>query len=415
VCWEFGVQLGWAYRVPELLRVAERGLDVASEGEGRARMLVLKAVGLAEGGHFEEARPCLDEAARLAGVRDEGRLTGDVALAEMWFYYFSMRLPDSLEPGRRAAASLREAGSLWGLADALVFVNSALIYCGHFREFDEIHGELEALADRIGHTAGAAANRRSVFVKVAAQTADLVALDALAQVLERTAHEIGNPGWLSFAACLRGIVRYWRGDWVLAVADLEEGVRLAMRAHYYGLQHGFLCMVLAHLGRDDQARAVVDEMGEVLPRPGRASTIGGWSLVSLAAEGMALLGDGERSRRLYPLVVEALSTGTLLRHYDGALMERTAGMAAAAAGLCDRAETHFEEALSQAERLPHLMERPCVRHLYAHFLVRRGGRGDGDRARVLIDEALSEYRRIGMPRHVAMAETLRQRLERVPT
>jgi class 3 adenylate cyclase len=415
VCWEFGVQLGWAYRVPELLRVAGRGLSVAEDGEGRARMLVLEAVGLAEGGRFEEARPCLEEAGRLAGVRGEGRLMGDVGLAEMWFYYFSMRLPASLEPGRRAAASLREAGVLWGLADALVFVNSALIYCGNFQEFDESHGELEALADRIGHTAGSAANRRSVFVKTAAQTADLVSLDALAQVLEQTAREIGNPGWLSFAANLRGIVRYWRGDWVRAVADLEEGVRLAMRAHYYGLQHGFLCLVLSLLGRGDQARAVLDEVEDALPRPGRTSTIGGWGLVSLGAEGMALLGDAGRARRLYPLVVEALATGTLLRHYDGALMQRTAGMAAAAAGRCDRAEAHFEEALLQAERLPHLMERPQVRHLYARFLARRDGGGDRDRARLLLDEALAEYRRIGMSRHVAMAEALRQSLERVAT
>jgi class 3 adenylate cyclase/tetratricopeptide (TPR) repeat protein len=406
VCWELGLQLGWAYRVPELLRVAERGIDVVGEGEGRVRMLVLKAIGLAEGGRFEEARPYLDEARRLARGHGQRRLLADVSLAEMWFFYFSMRFEASIEPGRLATEVFREAGALWNLADGLVFVNGALIYCGRFQEFDEVHGELEALADHVGHTAAAAANRRSVFVKMAAQSADLVALDALAEVQERTAREIGNPGWLSYASSLRGILRFWRGDWLRSVTDLEEGVRLAMRAHYFGLQHGFLIMVLSLLGRGDQAGALLDEMREVMPRPGRASTIGGWSLVSLAAEGMGALGDADRARQIYPLVTEALATGTVLRHFDGALLERTAAMAAAAAGLDEQAEEHFEEALRQAEHLPHLMERPQVRHFYAGFLLRRGGRGDVERGRTLLDEALAEYHRIGMPRHAMLARGL---------
>jgi hypothetical protein len=130
----------------------------------------------------------------------------------------------------------------------------------------------------------------------------------------------------------------------------------------------------------------------------------------MAAEAMALVGDAERARTPYPVVLESLATGTLIRHFDGALIERAAAMAAATAHLPHRAEEHFETALRQAEELPHVIERPQVRHWYARFLMDRGGAADGDRARALLDEAVDGNRAIGMPRHEAMARELLARL-----
>jgi hypothetical protein len=134
--------------------------------------------------------------------------------------------------------------------------------------------------------------------------------------------------------------------------------------------------------------------------------MGAWCLASLAAEGVGVLGDVERARLLHPLVAEDLARGTVIRQYDGALLQRAAAMAAAAAALPDRAEEHFETALRQAQELPHLMERPAVRHFYARFLVDRGGTGDLARARYLLEEAVTGYRHIGMPRHETMAQQL---------
>jgi hypothetical protein len=127
---------------------------------------------------------------------------------------------------------------------------------------------------------------------------------------------------------------------------------------------------------------------------------------------MGLLMDSDRASHLYPLVLEAQATGTVMGFYGGSLIQRVAGMAAAAAGIHEQAERHFEQALRQAQELPHLMERPAVRHFYARFLLDRGGSGDLERARSLVAEAIAEYRRIGMPRHVAMAEELLQRADR---
>ena len=76
------------------------------------------------------------------------------------------------------------------------------------------------------------------------------------------------------------------------------------------------------------------------------------------------------------------------------------------ASACEKAEDHVERALLQAEGLPHLLERPHVRHFYARFLIGRGGRGDGERAVARLDEAISLYRDMGIQRYEgAMAGT----------
>lgn len=159
------------------------------------------------------------------------------------------------------------------------------------------------------------------------------------------------------------------------------------------------------------ALAILYDVHEMLPTPGRPSSIGPWTLATLAAEAVGLVHDTEAARVLHPLVVEALATGTRMRQYDGRLIETAAGMVAASAGLADEAEEHFEAALHEADELPHLMERPHVRHFFGRFLVERSGGADEERGRVLLQEAVAGYRSIGMPRHEAMAKALLARLE----
>jgi hypothetical protein len=83
-----------------------------------------------------------------------------------------------------------------------------------------------------------------------------------------------------------------------------------------------------------------------------------------------------------------------------------AGMAAAAGGLWDKAEEHYQTALRQAHELPHRLPQPEVRRWYARMLIDRDGPGDRDKARELPTEAIAMYRRIGMPKHIEMAEAL---------
>jgi tetratricopeptide (TPR) repeat protein len=410
LCWDFCNQLAWVYKPEEATAVARRGLAAVGSGAGRHRALLLAAsvLGLSEAGRFEEATTALEEATTLAAREVDASLVAVVAMMEMFHRYTTMQFPLALEPGRRAVERLREAGSPWDLATAMSLLDIPVVYLGHFRESDELHADFGPLADRIGHWGAALFGRRNVFAKTAARSADLGELDATAHAQLQVARETENLGWLAHSHTLCGIVEFWRGDWDTARMYMEEGARLgrpAVTAHWFGMHVGFLFMLLTHLGRRDQAFALLDEVGHALPVTGRSSSIGSWNLAALVGEGVAVLGDAERARTLYPLVTEALATGTLMRQFDGALLERVAGMVAATAGLREEAEGHFETALRQSEALPHLLERPHVSHHYGRFLMDRRG-GDRARARTLLREALDGYRRIGMPRHAAMAEEL---------
>jgi len=202
---------------------------------------------------------------------------------------------------------------------------------------------------------------------------------------------------------MKGITELWRGEWPRAKVALAEGARLALPGFWFGPQHGFVFLLLALSGERDEAYALLDEVKDALPSPGTVNTLGSWNLGVLVAEGVGVLGDVERARTFHPVVEQALATGTIMRQYDGGLLQRSAGVVAAAAGLRERAEEHYETALRQAEQLPHLMERPHVRHSYARFLIARGGHEDRARAGALLSEAVAGYRAIGMPRHQAMA------------
>jgi len=81
-------------------------------------------------------------------------------------------------------------------------------------------------------------------------------------------------------------------------------------------------------------------------------------------------------------------------------------MAAAAGGQWEKAEERYQTALRQAHEIPVVIQQPEVRRWYARMLIDRDGPGDREKARELLTEALAMYRRIGMPKHVEMAEAL---------
>jgi hypothetical protein len=142
-----------------------------------------------------------------------------------------------------------------------------------------------------------------------------------------------------------------------------------------------------------------------LPRAGRPNTWGAWSMLFSAVETLVVLGEMADAAKLYPLVLEGMKTGTILR-IDLRLLDTVAGIAAGASGRWPEAEQHFQTALRRCDELPHVIEAPEARRWYAWMLLQRNGPGDREKARTLITEAIEMYRRIGMPRHVDMAEAL---------
>ena len=406
LCWDFAFQLVWANRFSEAQAVAERGLSISGDRRSsRARLLGMRALGLGEAGRFDEATAVIAEARRIADSLPDDRLGAEVSLCETVHHYLFMQLPQLMEAGRRAAAGLRREAVPWHVADALTFLDVAYVFQGHLAESDALHVELEPLAHEVGHLGAQVIARRNRFPKLAAQRADLSELEALSVTQADAVHTMGDH-WVAYAHTQRGVLHVWQGDWTRARAEMEAGVRLAFPGFWYGIHHGFLFLLLAMSGDRTGALAVLDGVAEALPTPRTGNGIGAWSLASLAAEGVGVLGEAERADPLYRLVAEDLANGTVLRQYDGALLHRAAGMAAATAGLLEEAEEHFSTALRLADEMPHMMERPQVKYWYGRFLGERGTPDDLSRAHLLLDDAVTEYASIGMERHRAMSEQL---------
>ena len=130
--------------------------------------------------------------------------------------------------------------------------------------------------------------------------------------------------------------------------------------------------------------------------------IGEWTAMLHVGEALVLLGQEDEAAGFYPDFVRAIERNLFSSLWSNGLVEKLAGMTAACACEWDRAERHFENALEQAERLPHRIDQPETRRWYAWMLRKRGRRGEDSRASELESEALELYQELGMTRHVAM-------------
>jgi DNA-binding CsgD family transcriptional regulator len=207
-----------------------------------------------------------------------------------------------------------------------------------------------------------------------------------------------------------GLVEFLRGDWDAAVAHMKEGTRQEPPTLHAlnGLEWGPFFQTLAYRGERTEALAVLDRKRAELPRAGQPNGYGSWHLLLWVTEGLYVLGERGRAAALYRLVSELAATGVVLQLFQGRLVERVAGIAAAAGERWEVAEAHFLTALRQAEELPHRLEQAETRRFYAHMLLERGAPGDGELAGRLLADAIEEYRRIGMPRHEELARALAQ-------
>ena len=130
--------------------------------------------------------------------------------------------------------------------------------------------------------------------------------------------------------------------------------------------------------------------------------VGLWELLVNVVEGLAVVDRQRETAELYQTVVRGIEKGRAISwHFR--LWQMVAGIAAAGGEQWDAAQEHFETALREAQELPHLIARPEIRRWYARMLLDRDQPGDRDKARTLLGEAIEQYERIGMPKHVEMA------------
>jgi DNA-binding SARP family transcriptional activator/tetratricopeptide (TPR) repeat protein len=168
----------------------------------------------------------------------------------------------------------------------------------------------------------------------------------------------------------------------------------------------FRCVVAdleLELGHEQEARTAVEAVLEHdLSREYRDAE---WVFsMALLADPTASVADATAIARLYALLLPYAHIYAMapVEASVGAVA-RALGVLAGALGRHDDAERHFEAAIDIERRM---RARPWLAHAQHDFAAMLVARGDPDRARPHLDEALQTYRELGMESWAARASTL---------
>ena len=381
--------------------VAKRGLALVGDRDlgTRCRMLALYArfASLA-GDPYQDTHGALTEAEELARGLDRPDLTAELLTARARFHWSYMQFPEAVETGRRGIAMRRERREHYEQVEVGWHAWFSALGAGRLSEASEGFAEIERQAPKVGNPAAhwvALLGREFHHMVTSGALEDRRWTRLIAWTEEN------SPAFLFVVHGWRGMQRFYAGDWSAATQDFEAGVRLDNPSFVDGWISTAGLVPAACAGKDLRAtlqaeRVRVLQMGDENPE-------GMWERLTNVIEAFAASGAVAATADLYGLAATALAKGVVISFSNFRLWQMTAGIAAAGGRNWDVAQDHFEAALRQAHELPHVIAQPEVRRWYARMLLDRDEAGDRDKARMLLGEAVEQYERIGMPRHLEMA------------
>jgi hypothetical protein len=412
-CLVAAYSVAWASRWIEAKELARRGLEALGNrvSADRVRLLAMSAafyMGSAGHGavHCDQSMDCFADALALAEQVGDPELLGYVLVWKAITHVFYAEYEDSVETGLRGAEMMRTAGELWHLSVVLGYVSQSLVCLGRFDHARKVVREVLPLAERLGNHPALLHCRRAEGMVDYFETGDLNALETLAGADIELCERAGLA-WSSHGRTWLALAEFLRGNWETALLHAPTPDSLATSSQFSATEWAPHFEYRAYAGHRDEALAMLEARRAELPRLGEPNGYGRWIMLLSVVEGLIVLGEKTQAADLYPLVRECIERTALVSPIlnDGRLPNRIAGMAAAAGSNWAVAEAHFAAALEQAVKLPHRPEQAHTQRFYGRFLVDRGGPGDRDRARALLEQAVAGYRSMGMPRHERMVHT----------
>ena len=391
VCLEICRVLENAGRWDEAARAARRGLAGCPDDAARVNLLAQLVHCTSFAGAFDEAAAALAAAETAAAALAEPEPRARVLTARAMHAFTRAAFPECIAAGRAALDLVERAGDPYWVGMAATLVQRALTAAGRVDEAARLTARLDRIVRRAGHVMVTHAERNSAVLDVLA-TGDLATFAARTELdLQRC--RTSGLRWLADAQAQAGQIAFWRGDVDAAVAHFARAVEREPSGAYRGRYQAPLLRMLAHLGERDAFSARWAGLADCDP-----TALGGRLTTLAAAEGLAVLGERDAAAALAGAVSDSLSSGLVLTPVDLRLVRAVAGLVAPDPATADE---RFRAAVAQADALPHLIEAAEARRLWGEVLL---ARGEGSRARRLLAESAARYRRLGMPRHRAVAE-----------
>jgi class 3 adenylate cyclase/tetratricopeptide (TPR) repeat protein len=411
--WAMVYQLVWNARFVEAVQVGRRTLAALGNtvSADKARLLAALAFAISLSGDYAAATATFDQARALAEQMGNDRALADVLHMQTIHHLGYAEFAEGIRVGLLAAELFEREGALWELCSVQAFVIYEDGGLGSRQQSSSLADKALGIAERLGHH-GAAFMVLLDRIRIAAMLGDLPQAEALGQQIVDIGERGGLP-WRYVGHLHLGLAAHRQGNGDRAEAELRKAVELEPPGALAGQCAGALARHVAYYGRVDEVMELFKSARSNLPSLDRVNGVGPWNCMLHFVEALYLCGMHQEAAAFAPLVDRALEVlGRTYFPYDGRLVETRAALAAAAARRWDAAERHFGIAREVAAQISNRVELADLCRLHARMLLDRGGTGDHERAAEMLQEALSAYRRFGMPAYAAEVERL-QRQARV--
>ena len=399
----------WVGRFREAAETARRGLDYLGSDVSANRARLLAAIAQASAASAGRQSACaalheaLEIASKLSDSKLEARVLGARSIVNMHFF----RLKESAEDGLLSEQLAGAEAPAWQRALQLRVLHQALLTLGRLDEAVRIAGVLEPLANKIGQAYSLALCLSTRTWLEFVKDPDLAKLEAGFHEVSRSDAKVKFPFWDVLSEVQLSALEFVRGDWAGALSHAQTASRIdPQMSSIQGFGEGALFRQIAYSGDRNGALALLEKHRGSLPVSGRENIRGAWWMLVMVVEGLFMLGEHAHAGQLYPLVRELTDTGAVVAWPIPRYTQTIAGLAAAGAHQWETAEHHFHVARRQADFFPDLPEQAEISRFHAMMLIDRGASGDRKKAQTLVGEALENYTRIGMPRHIEMTQAL---------
>ena len=406
---ELADALIWVGRFREAVETARRGLAYLGTEVSADRLRLLAVVGQASAASAGHEAACaalheaLEVASKLADPKLEARVLGARSILNLHFFRLKEAAADGLLSERLGGAE----SPPWQRALQLRVLHQALLTLGRLDEAIRIAEVLEPLATKIGQAYSIALCLSTRTWLEFLREPDLAKLDAGFQEVSKSDVKARFPFWAVLSEVQLSVLDFIRGNWAGALSHAHASSRIdSEMSSIKGIGEGALFRQMAYSGNGNDALALLEKHRASLPVSDRENIRGSWWMLVMVVEGLAMLGEQAQAGQLYPLVRELIDTGAVVGWPIPRYTQTIAGLAAGGAQQWEAAEKHFQKAARQAEFFPDLLEQAEIRRFHAMVLRDRAAKGDREKARTLLGEALETYKRIGMPRHIEMTQAL---------
>ncbi len=405
-CAPLAIFLSRTGQLQDARKIVDRAARHAKDAPAsiRCALLALEANTGASIGEIDRALELFDELHNCSENELLPRVVGLVTEQEMYTRYDAGQLDLCEAAARKASRFFEQAGEVWSLADVAIGLFSPPLQSGRPAEAEGLIYEAIRHATQVGHDVAKSCALGSLplmyLAKGDLESAERAAREALAF------GESCHFGWLFMAETILGGILLYR-------AQTEEGLSLLTKAvrgpttHFSGFPQGLLALGMTAAEKDGAANVFTAAM-QFLPRPGTSRGTGAWHAVLCLTEALCLCGRREEAGSLQ------LEAEKIAAEWDcnmvGFPVLTAAGIAAACAGNWTRAEAHHRASIARMEAVPYATAQPIARYWYADMLAQRGGPGDIDAAKALLQASITASDAIGL---VLYARLARQRLARI--